>query len=154
MWHTWFDRDLGVAGRLMCRTSDGVQQKLVNLAKPICRIPSLAVHFGGSTPFEFNKEAQLYPIAGLVEAELNRQGRSEEDAKKEQEEEKSKDNEDFSPLKAVTQRHHPYLIERVATEAGVKAEDILDFELILYDCLLYTSPSPRDGLLSRMPSSA
>ena len=26
-----------------------------------------------------------------------------------------------------------------------------DFELA---CLLYTSPSPRDGLLSRMPSSA
>ena len=25
---------------------------------------------------------------------------------------------------------------------------------IVYVCLLYTSPSPRDGLLSRMPSSA
>ena len=25
---------------------------------------------------------------------------------------------------------------------------------ILSGCLLYTSPSPRDGLLSRMPSSA
>ena len=25
---------------------------------------------------------------------------------------------------------------------------------LLYACLLYTSPSPRDGLLSRMPSSA
>ena len=25
---------------------------------------------------------------------------------------------------------------------------------VLRDCLLYTSPSPRDGLLSRMPSSA
>ena len=24
----------------------------------------------------------------------------------------------------------------------------------VYNCLLYTSPSPRDGLLSRMPSSA
>ena len=24
----------------------------------------------------------------------------------------------------------------------------------VYTCLLYTSPSPRDGLLSRMPSSA
>ena len=24
----------------------------------------------------------------------------------------------------------------------------------MYPCLLYTSPSPRDGLLSRMPSSA
>ena len=31
-----------------------------------------------------------------------------------------------------------------------------DFRLkiFLYYCLLYTSPSPRDGLLSRMPSSA
>ena len=25
---------------------------------------------------------------------------------------------------------------------------------VWYHCLLYTSPSPRDGLLSRMPSSA
>ena len=25
---------------------------------------------------------------------------------------------------------------------------------VSWDCLLYTSPSPRDGLLSRMPSSA
>ena len=25
---------------------------------------------------------------------------------------------------------------------------------LVYPCLLYTSPSPRDGLLSRMPSSA
>ena len=27
-------------------------------------------------------------------------------------------------------------------------------EITLKTCLLYTSPSPRDGLLSRMPSSA
>ena len=27
-------------------------------------------------------------------------------------------------------------------------------EWLLKNCLLYTSPSPRDGLLSRMPSSA
>ena len=31
------------------------------------------------------------------------------------------------------------------------AEETPDKE---YICLLYTSPSPRDGLLSRMPSSA
>ena len=30
----------------------------------------------------------------------------------------------------------------------------LGFEHQGWDCLLYTSPSPRDGLLSRMPSSA
>ena len=28
------------------------------------------------------------------------------------------------------------------------------FRDLLFHCLLYTSPSPRDGLLSRMPSSA
>ena len=29
-----------------------------------------------------------------------------------------------------------------------------DYMAEYLDCLLYTSPSPRDGLLSRMPSSA
>ena len=29
-----------------------------------------------------------------------------------------------------------------------------DAGILRYRCLLYTSPSPRDGLLSRMPSSA
>ena len=32
--------------------------------------------------------------------------------------------------------------------------DLTDNNLDLNPCLLYTSPSPRDGLLSRMPSSA
>ena len=32
--------------------------------------------------------------------------------------------------------------------------DGLAISLLYRDCLLYTSPSPRDGLLSRMPSSA
>ena len=32
--------------------------------------------------------------------------------------------------------------------------DISGLEYFLKCCLLYTSPSPRDGLLSRMPSSA
>ena len=33
-------------------------------------------------------------------------------------------------------------------------EDPMDCVLKINSCLLYTSPSPRDGLLSRMPSSA
>ena len=37
-------------------------------------------------------------------------------------------------------------------EEQQKAEEI-EFNFIK-TCLLYTSPSPRDGLLSRMPSSA
>ena len=38
-------------------------------------------------------------------------------------------------------------MQLVSVHPGVEIEQILD-------CLLYTSPSPRDGLLSRMPSSA
>ena len=34
------------------------------------------------------------------------------------------------------------------------AAEKISIEDGVYDCLLYTSPSPRDGLLSRMPSSA
>ena len=34
------------------------------------------------------------------------------------------------------------------------AEPDREGNALRYRCLLYTSPSPRDGLLSRMPSSA
>ena len=35
-----------------------------------------------------------------------------------------------------------------------KPQELLDLQEQNRNCLLYTSPSPRDGLLSRMPSSA
>ena len=34
------------------------------------------------------------------------------------------------------------------------AKKYINLSLVYVFCLLYTSPSPRDGLLSRMPSSA
>ena len=37
---------------------------------------------------------------------------------------------------------------KITLESGITTFDHADI------CLLYTSPSPRDGLLSRMPSSA
>ena len=42
------------------------------------------------------------------------------------------------------------------TEGGIlkAAKTLHDEEVGSIVCLLYTSPSPRDGLLSRMPSSA
>ena len=45
-----------------------------------------------------------------------------------------------------------------AVSLGVFVDEALSFidshAIPLDACLLYTSPSPRDGLLSRMPSSA
>ena len=41
------------------------------------------------------------------------------------------------------------------TEAGSSLQGEMRAGLTTFmTCLLYTSPSPRDGLLSRMPSSA
>ena len=70
----------------------------------------------------------------------------------------------FEDLKAAVE---PYTLERGAELTGVPAEAIqemahayasADKAQILWTlgitCLLYTSPSPRDATLSRMPSSA
>jgi aspartyl aminopeptidase len=131
LWHTWFDRDLAIAGRAMVKGKDGnMEMRLVRVKKPILRIPNLAVHFGGSVPFEFNKEAQLFPITGLVSAELNRTGKTAEDVKKDETERTSGS---YEPFKTPTQRHHPYLITLIAKEAGCDPDDVLDFELVLYD---------------------
>ena len=46
-----------------------------------------------------------------------------------------------------------YGLSRFVDQGVINAYLDNKFELYL-TCLLYTSPSPRDGLLSRMPSSA
>ena len=43
---------------------------------------------------------------------------------------------------------------RTDSRAGTSATDGAAAKSETKTCLLYTSPSPRDGLLSRMPSSA
>ena len=45
-------------------------------------------------------------------------------------------------------------IAAYAYHAQVLGYENATVNAFFYDCLLYTSPSPRDGLLSRMPSSA
>ena len=41
----WFDRDLGMAGRVSWLDSEGnLQQSLINIDRPIATIPSLAIH--------------------------------------------------------------------------------------------------------------
>ncbi|PSN70202.1 peptidase M18, aminopeptidase I [Corynespora cassiicola Philippines] len=128
LWHTWFDRDLSIAGRAMVKAKDGtIVQRLVKVERPILRIPTLAIHLDRQENFQFNKETQLFPIAGLAAAELNRQGKTEE-AK----EEDKKDG-PFEPLATPYQRHHSYIVEIIAEEAGADPNDILDFEMVLYD---------------------
>jgi aspartyl aminopeptidase len=125
IWHSWFDRDLSVAGRVLVREGEGegnFVQKLVKVDKPILRIPHLAIHLHRQTNFDPNKEDELLPIAGLAEAELNKAAEPEGDGES-----------DFQPLKALPERHHPAFLSLVAAEAGVDVSQIIDFELVLYD---------------------
>ena len=56
------------------------------------------------------------------------------------------------PNKLLRQVSKP--VEVVGSEEQKLMNDMLDTMYDANGCLLYTSPSPRDGLLSRMPSSA
>ncbi|KAI2636315.1 peptidase [Hypomontagnella submonticulosa] len=127
IWHSWFDRDLSIAGRALVKDGKGnFVQKLVKVDRPIIRIPTLAIHLDRSSEFNPNKETELFPIAGMVAAELNRTGQN--DAPEE-----TSAEETFQPLKAMTERHHPYIIELIAEHAGVQVTDVVDFEMVLYD---------------------
>lgn len=106
----------------------------------VLRIPTLAIHLERQETFSFNKETQLFPIAGLVAAELNRTA----GGSKESESKDAAGKEGTAaPLKAITERHHPYLIELIASDLGAQPADILDFELVLFD----TNKSCLGGLL-------
>ncbi|MEU6317317.1 M18 family aminopeptidase [Streptomyces sp. NPDC047009] len=63
--NSWLDRDLGLAGRLSLR--DG-STRLVNIDRPLLRVPQLAVHLDRSVSTEglkLDKQRHLQPIWGL-----------------------------------------------------------------------------------------
>ena len=63
-------------------------------------------------------------------------------------------------LEFFFQIHDPTTLNRQGNDVGMSYRsaiyyvDAMQQQVALDTCLLYTSPSPRDGLLSRMPSSA
>ncbi|KAL8708226.1 MAG: hypothetical protein Q9220_006896 [cf. Caloplaca sp. 1 TL-2023] len=130
-----FDRDLSIAGRAMVKTEKGeYAQKLVKIDRPILRIPTLAIHLDRQETFAFNKETQLFPIAGLVAAELNRTKESTNPIDPDGPAGSDKESDaSFTPLKASSERHHPYLVELIAKDIGVESSAIIDFEMVLYD---------------------
>lgn len=69
---TWWDRDLGIAGRVLVKDSTGkIVTKLVKLGWPIARIPTLAPHFGVGMLGTNNAETQAVPIIGLDNSDLS-----------------------------------------------------------------------------------
>ena len=62
-------------------------------------------------------------------------------------------SQEFQPLVEFMQKQHADTLMRLC-EARDKDEMLRLQGRALQVCLLYTSPSPRDGATSRMPSSA
>lgn len=62
--HTWLDRPLGLAGRVLVRDGARVESRLVDIADEVCLIPSLAIHLdrtSGLSP-ELNRAVDLCPL--------------------------------------------------------------------------------------------
>ncbi len=106
LWHTWLDRDLSLAGRCIVRTGDGFTQRLVDVKKPVCRVPSLCIHLQTGeerAALKVNKEDHLQPLLAQAVTDTLASG------------------------------HEPLLLGLLSEAMGVPAADIVDFELSLYD---------------------
>jgi aspartyl aminopeptidase len=69
--HTWLDRDLSLAGRVTLRGESLPHAVLIDFARPILRIPNLAIHLQrelNKEGLKLNAQRHLAPIIGLEES--------------------------------------------------------------------------------------
>ena len=127
--NTWWDRDLGIGGRVLVKDGSKIVSKLVKLDWPIARIPTLAPHFGAAAQGPFNPETQMVPIIGLEDSETS-----------------EKAAEPFSKPSLVgstgggastfVSTQPPRLVRAIANELGIKTSEygnIINWELELFD---------------------
>ena len=72
---TWLDRPLSVAGRIIVKTENGFETKLVDIDKNLLIIPNLAVHMDrtANDGKKFNPQTDMLPLFG----DLSRKGQFE-----------------------------------------------------------------------------
>jgi aminopeptidase I len=129
--NTWWDRDLGIGGRVLVKDSvtGKIEPKLVKLDWPIARIPTLAPHFGAAAVGPFNKETQMVPIIGLDNSDIKDSEQPERDFGTE------------TGTFAATQPER--LVRAIASELSISDySSIVNWELELYD----TQPAQLGGL--------
>lgn len=121
LWHTWFDRPLGLAGKVITRDSQGhLAEKLVRIAKPVMIIPNLAIHLQTADErkaFNVNTESHLQPVL----------------CSKLFDDEAGKSREATTEEGGPQNRHHLALLELVAKELSCSPGDIIDADLCLMD---------------------
>lgn len=105
IWHTWFDRDLKIAGRLLYKDGETIKSKLFQSPEAVAFIPSLAIHLNRdlSTATNFNLEDDIMPILSLTDGTHSINGQS------------------------------PSLLKAISDSSNVKIEDIIDFDVYFVD---------------------
>ena len=118
---TWMDRPLSLAGRVVLAGESMTEPevRLMRIERPILTIPNLAIHFNRQVNdgVALSKQKDMLPVLTINGKVKTENGKLE--------------SENGSILKVL-----------ISEELGVKAEDILDFDLYLYD----TTPAQCVGL--------
>ncbi|MED6205054.1 hypothetical protein PIB30_014527 [Stylosanthes scabra] len=128
LWHTWFDRDLSVAGRVIVRSGSGdaYLHKLVKVKRPLLRIPTLAIHLDRTVNqdgFKPNLENHLLPLLSMKHEEI------------------SLESKEKTTAMSSKPSHHPLLMQVLSDELNCDADDIVSVELNVCD----TQPSCLGG---------
>ena len=68
--HTWLDRPLSIAGRVLVETPIGVQTKLVDIDRDLLLIPNVAIHMNrkANDGYSWNPAVDLLPLMGGADA--------------------------------------------------------------------------------------
>lgn len=64
---SWLDRPLGLAGRIIVDTGDGVETRLFDSGKAVMVIPNLAIHFNReiNDGYKYNPHVDMQPVYGI-----------------------------------------------------------------------------------------
>lgn len=126
---TWWDRDLGIGGRVLVKEGNKIVSKLVKLDWPIAKIPTLAPHFGQGMVGQGNMETQMVPIIGLDSSDSST----------------ASSDEPLGGVGSFASTQPPKLVRAIANEIGLNASEIsniVQWELELFD----TAPANTIGL--------
>ena len=65
---TWLDRPLSVAGRVLLRTTEGIESRLINIDRDLLVIPSLAIHMDRTVNdgYAFNAQRDMLPLFSMA----------------------------------------------------------------------------------------
>ena len=133
LWHTWFDRDLSISGKVLVRSSSSdtaIAQRLVQFKEPIARVSTLCIHL--ETPaereaFKVNREDHTSPIIATTTANTTSDTGGKEIIASSVLEQISNSNDSW------LQGQEPLLLQRIASELNVNVTQIADYDLSLYD---------------------